>query len=106
MEHTHWSPSEKKLAHAVFDSALEQELAQTLAECKRRAAALRCADEMWALSSFLEAAQREIQDKYDFRYSQLLFVFGRLVREGRVTLEQLQGLGQDKREFIRRFVEL
>lgn len=106
MEHLHWSPSEKKLAHAVFEAALEQELEQTLAEVKRRAAALNSAEEMWALRDFLDAAEREIQHKYDFRYSQLLFVFGRLAREGRVTLAQLQGLSQNKLDFIRRIVEL
>jgi len=106
MEHGHWSPSEKKIAHAVFEAALEQELAHTLAEFKRRAAALNSADQMWALRSFLESSEREIQGKYDFRCSQLLFVFGRLVREGRVSAAQLQGLSQDKLDTIRRIVEL
>ncbi len=54
------------------------------------------AEAMWALRRFLDATEREIQNKYDFRCSQLLFVFGRLVREGRVSVAQLKGLSQDK----------
>jgi hypothetical protein len=40
--------------------------------------------------------------KYDYRYSQLISVFGRLIREGRLTEAHLEGLSQDKLEFIRR----
>ena len=49
---------------------------------------------------------REIEQKYDYRYSQLILVFGRLVREGRIAEEQLRGLSEEKLSYIRRFVSL
>jgi hypothetical protein len=38
---------------------------------------------------------------YDYRYSVLLVVFGYLVREGRLRMEELNGLAEDKLASIR-----
>lgn len=100
--HNHpWSPSEKKLARTVFQRALERELAERVADFKQRAAQVESAEDMWALRGFIERAQRDIERRYDFRWSQLLFVFGVLHREGRINDAELQGLSEDKLSFIR-----
>lgn len=95
-----WSDAEKKLSRRLFEAALGAELAEVMAEFKARAAAAATPDEMWAVEAYLTTQRREIDGKYDYRYSQLLFVFGRLVREGRLTLEQVHGLSEDKRATI------
>jgi hypothetical protein len=101
-----WSKSEKKLAQQVFDAALEAELAEIVADAKGRATAASDIEDIWALQEHLFHRRRELDQKYDFRYSQLLFVFGRLLREGRIRIEQLDGLSEDKRDVIRRIVSL
>jgi hypothetical protein len=50
----------------------------------------------------LQARRRDIDQKYDYRYSQLIFIFGCLVREGRVQEAQLAGLSDKKLDQIRR----
>jgi hypothetical protein len=102
MSDFHWSPSEKKLARELFDQALSTELAQRLAEFKAKSAAASSAEDMWSLRSYLEDSEREIQRKYDYRYSRLLIVFAELLREGRVTREQLAGLHAEKQAYIDR----
>ena len=106
MDHLAWSPTEKRLARAAFDRALDVELAELLAEFRQRDAALERPEDMWPLAAWLREKQRAIDDKYDYRYSQLPFVFGRLVREGRVAEDELSGLGDDKLAIIRRIVSL
>jgi hypothetical protein len=101
-----WSPSEKKLARQVFEQALELELNEILVEFKHRAATASTAEEMWAVRAFLAAKQREIDDKYDFRYSRLILLFSRLVREGRIRREQLDGLSDEKLSFVERVLSL
>jgi hypothetical protein len=101
-----WSKSEKKLAQQVFDAALEAELAEIVADAKARAAAASGIEDIWALQEYLFHRRRELDQKYDYRYSQLLLVFGRLLREGRIRMEQLDGLSEDKRDVIRRIVSL
>ena len=86
--------------------ALQAELAEVLQDFKARAAAAQTPEDMWAVEDSLNQRRRELDAKYDYRYSQLISVFGRLIREGRLTEAQLQGLSQDKLEFIRRVAAL
>jgi len=96
-----WSQSEKKVAHRVFEAALQAELAEVMADFKARAAAAAEPDDMWLIEEHLRDKRREIDRKYDYRYSQLIRVFGRLLREGRIQEAQLFGLAQEKLAGIR-----
>lgn len=97
-----WSDREKKIARRVFEGAVAEELASTIAEFKDRAAAITEPEDMWALEQYLRERRKEIDWKYDFRYSQLTRVFGQLLREGRIRDDQLVGLGEEKLNDIRR----
>ncbi len=101
-----WSNAEKKLAREVFERALEAELKEIIAEFKVRAAAVATPEELWDIRAFLAERQREIDQKYAYRYSQLILVFSRLVREGRVQQEELAGLSNEKLSFIKRILSL
>ncbi|OGB33945.1 MAG: hypothetical protein A3F78_14070 [Burkholderiales bacterium RIFCSPLOWO2_12_FULL_61_40] len=101
-----WSESEKKLSRRVFEAALQAELADITAKFKAKAAAVTTPDEMWAVREFLAKHQREIEQKYDYRYSQLILALARLVREGRIAEEQLHGLSEEKLSYIRHMVSL
>jgi hypothetical protein len=101
-----WSVSEKELARCLFEAALAEELAEVMAEFKAKAAAVALPEDMWSIQEYLFRKRREVEEKYDYRYSQLLLVFGRLVREGRVREAQLAGLSEEKLSFIRRIASL
>ena len=101
MQHSTWSEAEKKIARRVFNAALQRELVQVLAEFKRRAAGASDPDEMWSIQEYLAEARRQIDTKYDFRYSQLLIVFGRLLRENRIEERDLSGLSDEKLRYVR-----
>ena len=45
--------------------------------------------------------QRDIDSKYDFRYSMLEFVLGRLLFEKRIQIHDLTGLKADRQDRIR-----
>ena len=106
MATTVWSPSEKGIARRAFYTALGRELADAIAEFKARAAAVASPEEMWALEEFLSRRRREIEAKYDYRYSQLDIVFGKLLRERRIEERDLEGLSEDKLSTIRRIASL
>jgi hypothetical protein len=97
-----WSHAEKRIARRVFEAALQRELADLMAEFKRRAAAAQEPDDIWSVQEFLATARRDVDSKYDYRYSQLEIAFGRLLREGRIEERDLQGLAEDRLAFIRR----
>lgn len=102
----HWTQSEKKHARALFEQALERELAERLSEFKARAARADTAEDMWSIRDYLQESERELERKYDYRYSQLLIVFGQLLREGRVTEVQLAFLSDEKLGYVHRVASL
>jgi hypothetical protein len=106
MSSAKWSESEKRVARGVFEAALQGELAEVMAEFKRRAAAAKEPEDMWSVEQYLATARRDIDSKYDHRYSQLDLVFGRLLREGRIEEGHLHGLSEDKLACIRRVASL
>lgn len=62
--------------------------------------------DMWAIQAYLARSQRDIEAKYDYRYSQLVMVFGRLLREKRIEEPQLSGLAEEKLACIRAIASL
>ncbi len=96
-----WSPGEKKVAHAAFEAALSRERAAI----RRRIEAMLCdardGTEIWAIRDYLNEKAREIDRKYDFRYSVLIGVFARLIAEDWLTVDDLAGLDMAKLELIR-----
>lgn len=96
MNQDHWSAAERKAAHRAYEAALERERAAVLATFKAKAAAAVTAGDMWDIESYLTHKRREIDSKYDFRYSQLIMVFARLMREGWLREDDLVGISEAK----------
>src|SRR5450755_3064786 len=64
-----WTDGEKKIARRVFEAALHRELAEVMAEFKFRAAGAKEPEDMWAVQEYIAQARRDIDSKYDYRYS-------------------------------------
>jgi hypothetical protein len=91
-----WSKSEKKIAQTAFEQAYERETTALMKEVREKASAIATLDDIWQLHDFLSAKRHEIDGKYDYRYSVLVFVFATLVREGWLHLDELKGMSADK----------
>jgi hypothetical protein len=77
-------------------------LEAVVGEAKDRAAKIKEPSELWELERWLTERRIGIDRKYDYRYSVLPLVLATLLREGRLTQDDLRGLGQDKLQAIRR----
>jgi photoprotection regulator FRP-like protein len=96
-----WSPSEKKAARAMFDSAVDRECKAIRREVEailRRSPNPR---QIWQVHDYLSDKRREIDRKYDYRYSVLIGVFAQLLRQGWITEKDLSPLAPDKVEAIK-----
>jgi hypothetical protein len=96
-----WSDAEKKIARRVFDQALQQELAEVVRKVKEMARDIKEPSDLWKIEDYLTKRRKAIDTDYDYRYSQLPLVFGQLVRKGRIRVEDLQGLDEEKLAFVR-----
>ena len=100
-----WSRSEKAIARTAFDAALGRELHEVIQQAKQMASQIQQSSDLWDLEHYLTQRRKEIDRKYDYRYSQLTQVFGRLLYEKRLREEELRGLWEDKLKPIRSFAK-
>ena len=98
-----WSKSERAIARTAFDAALKQELRTSCGKQSRWRTRSRNLQTVWELQHYLTERRKEIDGKYDYRYSQLTQVFGRLLYKKRLGEEELGGLREDKLKSIRSF---
>lgn len=96
-----WSPAEKAVARRAFNLALNRELETVIRDAKERAERVRDASELWELERWLAERRRRIDSTFDFRYSILPLVFATLLRDRRLSEDELRGLTEDKIDAIR-----
>lgn len=101
-----WSKGEKAVARRAFEQAYAREISALAEEVRRRAKNIAEPSDIWTLHDFLSRERRATDDKYDYRYSVLIFVFARLIREGWLSEAELEGLGEDKLARIRLVLEI
>ncbi len=100
-----WSAAEKKAARAAFERAYHKQCAAIGAKVKQMIT--QAPDDprvIWGIHEYLSEKRRETDELFDYRYSVLIFVFGRLLGEGWLTEADLAGLSKDKMETIRRLI--
>src|ERR1700732_1873953 len=100
-----WSRSEKAVARTAFDAALKRELHEIIQETKQMANQINEPADLWDLEHYLTQRRKEIDRKWEYKYSQLTHVFRRLLHEQRLCEEELRGLREDKLKLIRSFAQ-
>lgn len=101
-----WSHAEKVIAREAFRRALEREFREVITKTKEMAKNIEQPADLWELEGYLTDGRKDIDRRYDYRYSVLPLVFGNLVRQGRLSMEELSGLREDKLKAIRSYVRL
>jgi Photoprotection regulator fluorescence recovery protein len=91
-----WTKTEREIAQEAFNKAYQREIDALLQEVREKASSIAQLDDLWQLHNFLSARRHEIDGKYDYRYSVLVFVFAQLLKEGWLHLSELEGLGSEK----------
>ena len=91
-----WTKPEKAIAKRAFSLALDRECKGLIEKVRKRANSIAGVEDLWKLNDYLSKQRKEIYEKYDYRYSVLIFVFARLIIEGWLTEDELEGLADDK----------
>ena len=100
-----WSESEKRIARRAFETALNRECAAILDRVKTLIANAEGPRVIWSIHDYLAEQRRSIDLKYDFRYSQLIIVFGVLLRERWIEEGDIAGLREEKLRAIRNIAQ-
>ena len=99
-----WSRAEKEIVRRAFDSAYERECAEIRSKVRQMVESVSEPHDLWKIHDYLTERRDETDEKYDYRYSVLPFVFARLLKDGWITEAEIQGIKQDKLEVINRIL--
>jgi hypothetical protein len=91
-----WSKTEKKIARVAFDKAYQRECSDLIEKIHTKAGEITGPDNIWRFHDYLTEKRDEIDKKYDYRYSKLILVFARLVKDGWLDFKDLKGLAENK----------
>lgn len=106
MHNDKWSKKEKTIARSAFDKAYHKECIQIIEKLKKKSLKLTGPEDIWDLHDYLSEIRKEIDEKYDYRYSVLILVFANLVKQKWLDIEDLEGISSDKIDKIKSLVNL
>lgn len=96
-----WSPTEKKVARIAFDLAYNREMEEIRKTLRDKVQNLQSNESVWQLENYLSDRRKIIDRKYDYRYSMLILVFGKLLEEGYLLEADITELSDDKIKAIK-----
>jgi hypothetical protein len=91
-----WTQIEEDVARRAFEIAYKRETNALIDSVRHKASCLTEIEDMWHLHDFLSAKRHEVDGRYDYNLPMLVFVFAGLIKDGWITLKELEGLNSDK----------
>jgi hypothetical protein len=101
IENITWSSEEKKIARNIFDKAYQNEMEEIKILLENKVQKIKSKNDIWEINDFLTKRRISVDEKYDYRYSRLIIVFGILLSEKYLTENDLNGLSEEKIEMIK-----
>ena len=86
------SATEEKIAKQALQRAYEREISALMNNVRDRATSLNKIEDLWDLHDLLSTKRYEIDGKYAYNSSSIVFDFASLIKEKWLTFEDLQGL--------------
>jgi len=90
-----WSQTEEKIAKQAFQTAYQRETSTLIANVRERAGSITELEDLWYLHDLLSTKRYEIDGKYDYDAATVVFDFAKLIKEGWLSLDDLQGLNPE-----------
>ena len=96
MDDIKWTKKEKSIARKAFDKAFEKECVSITDNIKNMISEVSCPEDLWKIRDSLSKTLRNIEKKYDFRYSILILVLAQLIKDEWIEENDLIGLDEYK----------
>lgn len=89
---TKWSPIEETIAQRALQKAYERETNALIEHIRDRANSVNQLEDLWYLHDLLSTKRHEIDGKYHYDQTTIVFDFAKLVKEKWLSIEELKGL--------------
>ena len=106
MKYFDWSNTEKILARQAYDRAYERECTKIFDKVQEMLSYIEDPKEIWKVDDYLMKKRREMDAKYDYKYSMLIIIFGKLMKEGLIVDSDINDLSRDKIDSIKRIASI
>jgi hypothetical protein len=93
-------------AREAYDRAYERECTKIMEKVHGMLSGMEDPKEIWKIDDYLRKIKREMDSRYDYRYSILIIVFGKLMREGLILDSDIEKFSQDKIDAIKRIASI
>ena len=94
------SEAEETISKQALQVAYERETSALIANVRDRASSITKLEDLWYLHDLLSTKRYEIDGKYAYDSSTIVFDFAKLVQQGWLSLEDLKGLKPEMRSKI------
>ncbi|MGB5632472.1 MAG: hypothetical protein WBM44_14155 [Waterburya sp.] len=94
------SGAEETISKQALQVAYERETSALIANVRDRASSITELEDLWYLHDLLSTKRYEIDGKYVYDSSTIVFDFAKLVQQGWLSLEDLKGLKPEMRSKI------
>ncbi len=91
-----WSQVEREIAQKALKTAHAREANTIVNLVREQSSEINSLEDLWKLHDFLSARRHDIDGKYDDSQAMFVFVFARLIKEGWLSLDELEGLDRAK----------
>lgn len=91
-----WTPEEQTIAREAFDRAHGRAIHALINKVKGHVTGLGSVDGLWQLHDFLSTQRHDMEGRFDFRLEGILFVFASFVKDGLLSVDELNGLETEK----------
>ena len=92
---TKWSQAEETIAKKALQTAYQRETSALIAYVRDRSSSIAELDDLWQMHDLLSTKRYEIDGKYAYDSSSIVFDFASLVKEGWLSMEDLAGLNPE-----------
>ena len=82
MNDTKWTKKEKFIAREAFQKAYKKECMSIADNLKNMINEVSGPEDLWEVRNYLSKTLKNIERRYDFRYSVLILVFAQLMKDG------------------------
>lgn len=90
-----WSEAEEKIAKQTFEKAYQRQTSALIKSFRQQASQVKELEDLWYLHDLLSTKRHEIDGKYDYDRSTLVFVFAQLLKQGWLNQDELKGLNPE-----------
>ena len=96
MTSANWTPREEDVARHAFHNGNQRCIKVLIKNLQAKSQSLNSAECIWKLHDFLSTERHNFEGRAEFDYNSILFTLADMLKQQLISIEELEGLDQQK----------